>query len=311
MSQDETFVRSRKSRHRRLDADDLAFEAEDHDYYRAFFDEDDEENHVSFDGPPEGDRWSIWEQSEPLERGPKPYPDWLVTEAAAVDYELGILKTGKEADVFLVERAIPGTDRRCLLAAKRYRSSDHSMFRRNDGYLEGRSVRDSRESRAMANRTQFGKQAIAGRWANAEFDALRRMCEVGVPVPYPVQIFGTEILMEFIGDADGTAAPRLAQLRPSPEERDDLWEQLSYGLSLLAREGFAHGDLSAYNVIVHQGRLVIIDVPQIIDVVSNPRGKDFLARDVKNIGAWFIARGLPEWRVDMLVGELQLDCGFR
>lgn len=306
MSQHETFIPTRKKSKRRLDADDLAYEAEEQDYYRSFFDEDDH-GEISVDGPPEGDRWSIWEQSEPLERGPKPYPEWLVTESAAVDYELGVLKTGKEADVFLLERGVPGTDRRCLLAAKRYRDSDHSMFRRNEGYLAGRSVRDSRESRAMANRTQFGKQVMAAQWANAEFDALRRMAEVGVPVPYPVQIFGTEILMEFVGDEDGTAAPRLAQLRPGPEERDDLWEQLCSGLSLLAREGFAHGDLSAYNVIVQDGRLVIIDVPQIVDVISNPRGADFLARDVANIGGWFTSRGLPQWRVDMLAGELLMD----
>ncbi|GAA4916343.1 RIO kinase 1 [Stackebrandtia albiflava] len=306
MSQHDTFMRTRKKSHRRLDADDLAYEAEDHDYYRSFFDEEDEDA-PGGDGPPEGDRWSIWDQSEPLERGPKPYPEWLVTEAAAVDHELGILKTGKEADVFLLERAVPGTDRSCLLAAKRYRSSEHSMFRRNDGYLEGRSVRDSRESRAMANRTQFGKEAIAGRWANAEFDALRRMFEAGVAVPYPVQIFGTEILMEFIGEPDGTAAPRLAQLRPDATELADLWRQLSDSLSIMARDGFAHGDLSAYNVIVQDGRLVIIDVPQIIDVIANPRGAEFLRRDVRNIGNWFKARGLPEEQVEELAEELCRD----
>ena len=60
------------------------------------------------DSPDEGARWSTWDQSSPTERGPRPYPDWLVTELAAVDIELGILKTGKEADVFLVERRRPG-----------------------------------------------------------------------------------------------------------------------------------------------------------------------------------------------------------
>ena len=310
MSEHESFVRTRKKSRRRFDDDDLAYEAEEHDYYRSFFTEDDTADIVD-DGPPEGDRWSIWDQSEPLERGPRPYPDWLVTESAAVDYELGVLKTGKEADVFLVERGVPGTDRRCLLAAKRYRSSDHSMFRRNEGYLEGRSVRDSRESRAMANRTHFGKNVIAGQWANSEFEALRRMAEIGMPVPYPVQIYGTEILMEFIGDDDGTAAPRLAQLRPTPTELGDLWDQLCSGLSLLARDGFAHGDLSAYNVIVQDGRLVIIDVPQIIDVISNPRGGDYLVRDVANIGAWFTARGLPQKHVDALTDELLMDSRLR
>ncbi len=97
------------------------------------------------DGLPEGDRWTTWDQSTPTERGPRPYPDWLVTELAAVDTELGILKTGKEADVFLLRRGVPGTDRSCLLAAKRYRSAEHRMFHRDAGYLEGRRTRESRE----------------------------------------------------------------------------------------------------------------------------------------------------------------------
>src|SRR6476660_3884286 len=88
------------------------------------------------DGLTEGDRWSTWDQSTPTERGPKPHPKWLVTDLAAVDYELGVLKTGKEADVFLVRRGVPGTDRSCLLAAKRYRDATHRQFHRDVGYLE-------------------------------------------------------------------------------------------------------------------------------------------------------------------------------
>jgi RIO kinase 1 len=51
------------------------------------------------DGLPAGDRWSTWDQSAASERGPRPRPDWLITDLAATDTELGILKTGKEADV--------------------------------------------------------------------------------------------------------------------------------------------------------------------------------------------------------------------
>src|SRR4051812_42558256 len=71
--------------------------------------------------PSVGARWSTWGESAAGEHGPRPYPDWLVTELAAVDTELGILKTGKEADVFLVERGVPGAGRSTLMAAKRYR----------------------------------------------------------------------------------------------------------------------------------------------------------------------------------------------
>ena len=134
-------------------------------------------------GLPDGDRWSTWDQPAASERGPEPYPDWLVTELAATDTELGILKTGKEADVFLLRREVPGAGRACLLAAKRYRSAEHRMFHRDVAYLDGRRTRESRVSRAIANRTATGREMIARQWANAEFAALSQCYQAGVPVP--------------------------------------------------------------------------------------------------------------------------------
>ncbi len=265
------------------------------------------------DGLTEGDRWSTWDQSVPTERGPKPYPGWLVTELAAVDTELGIVKTGKEADVFLLRRAVPQTDRSCLLAAKRYRSAEHRMFHRDSGYLEGRRTRESRVNRAMSSRSAFGRQAIAGQWAAAEFSALSRLYAAGVPVPYPAQVLGTELLLEFIGSADGIAAPRLAETRPEPAELAGLWDQLVQALVALARDGLAHGDLSAYNLLVHDERLVMIDLPQVVDVIANPRGGFFLTRDAENVSRWFTAHGLagvspePGELAELLCREAQLD----
>jgi RIO kinase 1 len=262
------------------------------------------------DGLPEGDRWSTWDQSTPTERGPQPHPKWLVTELAAVDTELGILKTGKEADVFLLRRGVPGTDRSCLLAAKRYRDAQHRLFHRDAGYLEGRRTRDSRVSRATTGRTAFGKQMIAGQWANAEFTALCQLYDAKVPVPYPVQIVGTEVLLEFIGDPDGTAAPRLAETRPDGKELAGLWDQLVEALATLARGGLAHGDLSAYNLLVHRGRLVLIDLPQVVDIIAHPNGRGLLARDARNVATWFATRGHPdadpEKLARLLAGEARL-----
>lgn len=242
-------------------------------------------------GPdPDAPSWSTWDVAE---HGPDPVPAWVVTELAAHDEDLGVLKTGKEADVHLLRRAVPGTDG-CLLAAKRYRPPEHRMFARDGGYVEGRRVRRSREMRAMARRTGVGRELLAGQWAAAEFAALGRLWLAGAAVPYPVQLHGTEVLLEFIGH-DGVAAPRLAATRPGPVELADQFEQLRTALTVLARHGWAHGDLSAYNVLVEDGRLVLIDLPQVVDVVANPNGQDFLRRDCVNICTWFTARGLsPE-----------------
>lgn len=285
----------------RFDDDAELFEGRGH--RRRLADED--------DTPGTGDRWSTWDQSAAGERGPRPYPDWLVTELAAVDIERGVLKTGKEADVWLVERAVPDTDRRCLLAAKRYRSSEHRMFHRDSGYLEGRRVRESRVNRAMSSRSSFGKEAIAGQWASAEFGALCDLWTLGLPVPYPVQILGTEVLLEFIGDPDGTAAPRLAQVRRDEADLADLWGQLVDALLMLARTGRAHGDLSAYNLLVHEGRLVMIDLPQVVDVIANPRGREFLRRDAVNVATWFAAHGLDTADGESLARDLADEAGLR
>ena len=246
------------------------------------------------DGLPDGDRWSTWDQCSPSHRGPRPYPDWLVTDLAATDTELGILKTGKEADVFLLRRGVRDSGQSCLLAAKRYRAAENRLFHRDSEYLDGRRVRESRDNRAMAHRTAVGRAMIAEQWAGAEFAALARLCQAGVPVPYPVQVRGTEVLIEFIGEPDLTAAPRLAETRPRGAELAGLWDQLVQALRTLAGLGLAHGDLSAYNLLVHRGRLVLIDLPQVIDVIAHPRGAEFLDRDVANVARWFAARGLRE-----------------
>jgi RIO kinase 1 len=135
----------------------------------------------------------------------------------------------------------------------------------------------------------------------------------GVPVPYPAQILGTELLLEFIGSADGTAAARLAETSVTPSELAGLWDQLVQAVVTLARDGLAHGDLSAYNLLVHDGRLVMIDLPQVVDVVANPRGGWFLNRDAENISRWFAGHGLsgvhpePGDLADLLRREATLD----
>jgi RIO kinase 1 len=222
--------------------------------------------------------------------GPSPLPNWVPTSPAATDTDLGVFKTGKEADVSLIRRTYAGDS--VLLAAKQYRDAQHRMFHRDAGYLEGRRMRKSRETRAVETRTAFGRELIAGQWAAAEFAVLSRLWSAGAAVPYPVQLLGTQLMMEFIGDEDGVAAPRLAQLRPSLEETAHLYAQLREVLGVLADAGYTHGDLSAYNVLVHHGRLVLIDLPQAVDLVGNPQGFAFLRRDCDNICSWFQARGV-------------------
>jgi RIO kinase 1 len=125
----------------------------------------------------------------------------------------------------------------------------------------------------------------------------------GLPVPYPVQHSDDEMLMEFIGTSDGEAAPRLAQTRPDPAVLPDLFDQLREAMIRLAELGWAHGDLSPYNVLLDGERVVIIDWPQVVDVIGNPHGPEFLERDARNLCDWFTRRGL-EVDHGILFGDL-------
>ncbi|MFL6162818.1 MAG: serine protein kinase RIO [Jatrophihabitantaceae bacterium] len=255
------------------------------------------------DEPEQGQRWSTWNAVVRGAHGPEPRPSWVITSDAALDTELGVLKTGKEADVFLIERAVPDDpDQSALLAAKRYRDMDHRNFHRDAGYLEGRTVRRSRDQRAMAARSRYGRQVLAGQWAAVEFHALSELWSLGVPVPYPVQVDGSEVLMEFIGQGR-TAAPRLAQLGGDTAALADYYAQIANAMRALAANGQAHGDLSPYNLLVDEGRVVLIDLPQVVDVVSNPNGMEYLRRDCRNICTWFAGRGYP-CDAEELFGEL-------
>ena len=251
----------------------------------------------------EDQRWSTWTAVERGARGPHPRPAWVVTADSAVDTELGVLKTGKEADVFLLERAVEGDEsRRVVMAAKRYRTEQHRSFHRSASYTDGRRTRRSRDARAMAKGTAYGRAAAAGQWAWAEFAALGRLWEAGVPVPYPVQVDGTELLMELI-TVDGMPAPRLAQSRAPRELLECYYEQLRDAMHALARAGLAHGDLSAFNVLAQGDRVVVIDLPQVVDLVANPQAMEFLMRDCRNVCGWFASRGL-DVDADDLFAEL-------
>jgi RIO kinase 1 len=238
--------------------------------------------------------------------GPKPIPNWVITSFSAIDTPLGIVKTGKEADVTLLDRSLPGVAS-SLMAVKTYRSADHRLFHRDSSYQEGRRVRRSRETRAMATRTAFGRELLAGKWAFAEFEALSRLWQAGANVPYPVQLIGSELMMEFVGSPDGTAAPRLAGATPDGDPVEyfrALWADLVSTLDLLADLGFTHGDLSPYNILVCDGRCVLIDLPQVVDIVGNPLGLEFLARDCATVAAFFVRRGVGEADAEELARRL-------
>ncbi len=231
-------------------------------------------------------------------------PAWLTDgQTLIVDDVLGLLRTGKEAEVFIVERRNEA-GQRVLLAHKRYRPtkvgkgdlealgfSRARSFTNDTVYHEGRRFRRSREQRAVERMTDYGKRVLAERWPGQELDTLVRAHEAGVSVPYPVEFTGDGMLMQLIGDERG-AAPRLVNARLSASEVEVAYEQLLEELRRLTRAGLVHADLSPFNILWWEGRLWLIDFPQAVDLVTNPHGFDLLHHDVTTMCTWLTRHGI-------------------
>ena len=121
---------------------------------------------------------------------------------------------------------------------------------------------------------------------------LRRAWAAGASVPYPVEQTDHGLLMEFIGD-ESMAAPKLAQARLEPDALASAWAQLHANLRALTEAGLVHADLSVYNLLWWEGRLVLIDLPQAVEFTTNTDAWDLLHRDVANVGEWFTRHGVP------------------
>jgi RIO kinase 1 len=232
-------------------------------------------------------------------------PDGIVLDPVT-ETDLGVLRSGKEAQINIVEWTdADGTT--CLVARKLYLPREvkakgtlealgaqrATAFRNDVGYREGRQFRKSRDRRAVERMTTYGKRLLQDRWTNHEHDVMRRLWEEGAPVPYPIR-YGSDVFhLEYVGSPD-RAAPQLAQSGLAGADLDRAWEQTVDGLHAVTRAGYAHGDLSAYNLLWWAGRVWFIDFPQAVDLAANPNGLDFLHRDVVNVCAWFARRGRVE-----------------
>lgn len=204
----------------------------------------------------------------------------LVTDGL-VDSVLRQLMSGKEAMVYVVQC---GDEIRC---AKVYKEANKRGFHTAVDYTEGRKVKNSRQARAMAKRSRYGRQEQESAWQHAEVDALRRLAAAGVRVPTPYNFHEGVLLMELVADEDGEPAPRLNDLSLSEEEAIKYHAMLIRQVVYMLCAGIVHGDLSEYNVLVDSNGPVIIDLPQAVDAAANNNAQRMLERDVDNLADYF------------------------
>ena len=207
-----------------------------------------------------------------------------ITEALQVLLDDGIidevrrqLKSGKEASVYVVRC---GKEVRC---AKVYKDMGTRSFQARAQYQEGRKVRGSRQARAMAKSTSYGRKEQESAWKNTEVDALYQLVAAGVRVPQPFGFFSGVLLMELVTDAEGHSAPRLGEVDLAPEQAREFHAFLIRQVVRMLCVGLIHGDLSEFNVLVGPEGPVIIDLPQAVNAAANNNALAMLQRDVGNI----------------------------
>jgi len=210
-----------------------------------------------------------------------------LVEDGIIDEVLMQVRSGKEADVFLVQ---VGDEVRC---AKVYKDSVHRSFKQAAAYQEGRRVQNSRSSRALSKRSAFGQKEAETNWITAEVQALNTLSAAGVRVPKPYGFFDGVLVMELIVDESGAVAPRLDDLELSPETARAYHAEMIRQIVRMLCAGIVHGDLSEFNVLVDRDGPVIIDLPQAVNAAGNNNAQGMLARDVENMARYF-GRSAPE-----------------
>ena len=204
-----------------------------------------------------------------------------------IDEVVRQLMSGKEAMVYVVRS---GGETLC---AKIYKEATHRSFRQAVDYTENRKTKNSRQARAMAKGSKFGRQAQEAAWQSAEVDALYRLAAAGVRVPKPHNFHEGVLLMELVCDAHGDAAPRLNDISFSPEDARIHHQTLLREVVRMLSAGVVHGDLSEFNILFGADGPVIIDLPQAVDAAGNNHAADMLERDVANLRNYF-GRFAPE-----------------
>ena len=202
-----------------------------------------------------------------------------------IDAVLRQLMSGKEAEVFVVRR---GDE---VLCAKVYKEATNRSFRQAVDYTENRKVKNSRQARAMAKGTKFGREAQEAAWQSAEVDALYRLAAAGVRVPRPHNFFEGVLLMDLVTTPDGEAAPRLNDVQFTAEDAARHHASLLTEVVRMLCAGVVHGDLSEFNILLGASdgvpAPVIIDLPQAVDAAGNNHAQRLLLRDVDNLRDFF------------------------
>lgn len=205
----------------------------------------------------------------------------------------GCISTGKEANVYHAlsipqeegsESAVAPLHR----AIKVYKTSI-LVFKDRDKYVTG-------EYRFRQGYSKSNNRAMVKVWAEKEMRNLRRIHASGIPCPEPIHLRLHVLVMGFLGDKKGIAAPRLKDVDLVGEDSEARWKllylQLLGHMRVLYQScHLVHADLSEYNILYYEEKLWLIDVSQSVEH-DHPRSLEFLRMDIKNVTDFFRRQGV-------------------
>ncbi|HSM93648.1 MAG TPA: RIO1 family regulatory kinase/ATPase [Anaeromyxobacteraceae bacterium] len=206
----------------------------------------------------------------------------LLLDDGVIDEVFTRLKTGKEAEIWLVRHAGE------VVAAKVYKERNARNFKNNAAYMEGRRVRNTRTQRAMDKGSRFGQASAEQAWKAKESEALHKLHAAGLRVPKPVMFYEGVLLMEAVLDADGRPAPRLVEAAIPREKAAEWYADLRSQVVKMLACDLVHGDLSPYNVLLAWNGPTIIDFPQVVGAAHNSQAERFFERDLENLRRFFL-----------------------
>jgi RIO kinase 1 len=210
---------------------------------------------------------------------------------------LHVVKSGKEATVYCCTAATStGLD---YAAAKVYRPRMFRSLRNDAVYREGRTQRDidgrvirgNAHHQQAAFRSQRGRAVQVSSWIEYEFQTHVLLYNAGADVPKPLAQIGNSLLMEYIGDV-GEPAPRLCEVTLAQEEALPLFERILHNIELSLSHHRIHGDLSEYNILYWQGKVVLIDFAQAVDASQDASIFTLLLRDIERVCRHFASYGV-------------------
>lgn len=213
------------------------------------------------------------------------------------------LRIGKEASVYQAYRAPTGQHDENIVKPTNFAIK---IFKRNFNEFKKRYEYFDEDRRFSYKKLSNGDLRTAiNRWTEKEFRNISRAYAAGLPVPQPIAFKDHCLLMTLItddtrlinenGHDEVCIASASKQLKEFKYLDDEKWidlycQSLAIVFKLYTLCHLVHGDLSEYNLLLQNERVIYsLDFAQAVDL-SHPRHLEFMEQDITRINKFFTSR---------------------